>query len=76
MSVKDNVKTEKAVKSNGFFSFFKDVKAEVKKITWPSKDEAKKAFAAVMAFTLMYTILVGAFDSIFKKLFDIILNLK
>lgn len=76
MSVKDNAKTEKTVKSNGLFSFFKDVKVEVKKITWPSKDETKKAFAAVMIFTLMYTILVGGMDSIFEKLLQMILSLK
>jgi preprotein translocase subunit SecE len=76
MSVKDNVKTEKAVKSNGLVSFFKDVKSEIKKITWPSKDETKKAFVAVMVFTLMYTILVGGMDSIFEKLLQAILKLK
>jgi preprotein translocase subunit SecE len=76
MSVKDNAKNEKAVKGNGLISFFKDVKAEVKKITWPSKDETKKAFVAVMVFTLMYTILVGGMDSIFEKLLQAILKLK
>lgn len=76
MSVKDNVKNEKAVKGNGLISFLKDVKAEVKKITWPSKDETKKAFVAVMVFTLMYTILVGGMDSIFEKLLQAILKLK
>lgn len=76
MSVKDNVKTEKAVKGNGLVGFLKDVKAEIKKITWPSKDETKKAFVAVMVFTLMYTILVGGMDSIFEKLLQAILKLK
>lgn len=76
MSVKDNVKTEKAIKKNGLIGFFKDVKTEVKKITWPSKDETKKAFVAVMGFTLMYTILVGGLDFIFSRLFDIIFKLK
>lgn len=76
MSVKDNAKTEKAVKNNGLFSFFREVKGEVKKITWPSKDETKKAFIAVIAFTLMYTILVGGFDFIFDNLFKMILKLK
>jgi len=76
MSAKNNVKTEKTVKSNGLLSFFKEVKIEVKKITWPSKSETKKAFVAVLAFTLMYTILVGGLDSIFSSLFKMILNLK
>ncbi len=76
MSVKDNAKTEKAVKNNSLFGFFREVKMEVKKITWPSKDETKKAFTAVVIFTLMYTILVGGFDSIFSNLFKLILNVK
>lgn len=76
MSVKNNAKTEKTVKNNGLFGFFREVKAEVKRITWPSKDETKKAFIAVIVFTLMYTILVGGLDFIFENLFKIILKLK
>jgi preprotein translocase subunit SecE len=49
---------------------------EVKKITWPSKDETKKAFVAIITFTLMYTILVGGLDTIFEKLLQAILKLK
>ena len=76
MSVKNNARTEKTIKSNGLFGFFREVKAEVKKITWPSKDETKKAFVAIIVFTLMYTILVGGLDFIFESLFKIILKLK
>ena len=76
MSVKNNAKTEKTIKNNGLISFFREVKAELKRITWPSKDETKKAFIAVVLFTLMYTILVGGLDFIFESLFEIILKLK
>ena len=76
MSAKNNAKTEETIKKNGLVGFFTEVKAEVKRITWPSKDETKKAFIAVMVFTLMYTILVGGLDFIFKSLFEIILKLK
>jgi preprotein translocase subunit SecE len=76
MSVKNNAKIEKTIKSNGFFDFFREVKSEVKRITWPSKDETKKAFVAVIVFTLMYTILVYGLDSIFQSLLNIILKLK
>lgn len=75
MSVKNNVKTEKTV-NNSFVSFFKEVKLEVKKITWPSKDETKKAFVAIITFTLMYTALVGGLDFIFGRLLDMVLKLK
>jgi len=76
MSAKNNAKTEKTIKSNSLIGFFREVKVEVKRITWPSKDETKKAFIAVIVFTLMYTILVGGLDFIFKSLFEIILKLK
>lgn len=76
MSVKNNPKTEKTIKNNSLFSFFGDVNKEIRRITWPSKDETKKAFVAVLVFTLMYTILVGGLDSIFENLFKIILKLK
>ena len=76
MSVKNNSKTEKTIKNNGLVVFLKEVKTELKRITWPSKDETKKAFVAVIIFTLIYTILVGGLDFIFKSLFEIILKLK
>lgn len=76
MSGKNEIKTEKAVKKNGLFGFFREVKAEVKRITWPSKDETKKAFVAVVIFTLIYIVLVSGFDFIFKNLFEMILKLK
>ena len=76
MSAKNEAKTEKAVKKNGLFGFFREVKAEVKRITWPSKDETKKEFVEVVIFTLIYILLVGGLDFIFKNLFEIILKLK
>ena len=76
MSANNDAKTEKTVKNNSLFGFFREVKAEVKRITWPSKDETKKAFVAVITFTLLYILLVGGFDFIFRNLFEIILKLK
>jgi preprotein translocase subunit SecE len=73
MSEKNNTKTGKAVQKN---SFFRDVKAEVKIITWPSKNETKKSLVAVLIFTLIYIILVGGLDFVFKNLFAMILKLK
>lgn len=76
MSATSNTKTKKAMNKNSLFGFFREVKAEVKRITWPSKDETKKALIAVLIFTLIYIMLVGGLDFIFKNLFGIILKLK
>ncbi|MGG7079640.1 preprotein translocase subunit SecE [Clostridium sardiniense] len=72
----NNVKTKKATSKGGVFKFFKDVKAEFKRITWPSKNETKKALIAVFGFAVVYIILVGGFDYIFQNLFEVVLKLK
>ena len=75
MTGKDNKSTTKVAtkkKSN----FFKGLAREFKIIKWPTKEEAKKAFAIVAAFTIAYIILVGVFDFAFQKLFEFILSFR
>ena len=44
MAVNENVNVKsKAFRQRMNSKFFKEVKAEVKRITWPSKDDIKKA---------------------------------
>ncbi|WP_066889819.1 preprotein translocase subunit SecE [Clostridium nigeriense] len=77
MAVKENVNLTKKTPSNGgIFNFFRGVKAEVKRITWPSKNETKKALIAVGVVVLIYIVLVGGLDYIFQNLFKFILNFK
>lgn len=60
----------------GIIGFFKGVKNEFKKIVWPSKEETKKAFIAVIGFAIIYVILVGGFDFIFQSFFEVVFKLK
>ena len=77
MAVKENVNLTKKTSGNGgLFNFFRGVKTEVKRITWPSKNETKKALIAVGVVVLIYVILVGGLDYIFSSLFKLIFNLK
>jgi len=76
MSGEKNIKAEKTVQKNGLVSFLMDVKNELSIITWPEKNEMKKSLVAVLVFTVIYIILVGGLDFIFKSLFEMILNLK
>ena len=76
MAVKENVNlTKKSPKKGGIFKFFREVKAEVKRITWPSKDDTKKALIAVGVVVLIYIVLVGGLDYIFTNLFKLIFKL-
>ena len=77
MAVKENVNlTKNSSDRGGLFKFFREVKAEVKRITWPSKNETKKALIAVGVVVLIYLVLVGGLDYIFQNLFEFILNFK
>lgn len=74
MAAKQNVNE----KSRGFglTNFFKGINGEVKRITWPSNEEAKKAIIAVIIFTVISVALVGAMDFVFKNLFELVFGLK
>ena len=75
MTGKDNKSTTK-VATKKKSSFFKGLAREFKIIKWPTKEEDKKAFAIVAAFTIAYIILVGVFDFAFQKLFEFILSFR
>lgn len=75
MAVKENVNlTKKTPGKGGLLKFFREVKAEVKRITWPSKSDTKKAIIAVGVVILLYIILVCGLDYIFQNLFEFIFN--
>lgn len=45
MAIKENVNVNintKTSEKRGLSKFFRELKAEVKRITWPSKDDTKK----------------------------------
>ena len=74
MAIKENVNINtKTSEKRGLSKFFRELKAEVKRITWPSKDDTKKALIAVVV--LIYIILVGGLDYIFTNLFKLIFKL-
>lgn len=66
---------ETTAKAVGPIQFLREVKAEVKRITWPSKEEAKKAIVAVFVVAILAIILVGSVDFVFKNLFEFIFKL-
>ena len=74
MAVNGKVKQKDSGKKKTNFS--REVKAEAKRITWPSKEDTKKAFWAVLGFTIISMILICVMDYGFSNLFYVILKLK
>lgn len=49
--------------------FFKDVKAELKKVTWPTKKQAIKNTIVVLIFLVVIGLLVFLLDLLFQGVF-------
>ena len=51
-----------------FVTFLTEVKGEVLKITWPTKDELRKATLVILGFVVVVAIIIGAMDIILQWL--------
>ena len=72
MAVDGNLKVKKKSNQKGIVNFFKELKAEAKRITWPSKKDIKKATIAVTSFSFLFVIFVGLLDYGFNNLYKLI----
>jgi len=72
MAVTGNVKEKKKSNQKGIVKFFKELKSEAKRITWPSKQDVKKATLAVASFSFLFVIFVGLLDYGFNNLYKLI----
>jgi len=51
-------------------NFLKEVKIELKNVTWPNRQETIKYTAIVVAGSLVVAIILGGFDLIFMELLE------
>jgi preprotein translocase subunit SecE len=58
-----------AGKIGQFFQFLRDVRNELRKVTWPTYDELKKATTVIVIFVTVLGIAIGLMDSLFQELF-------
>ncbi len=57
-----------------FQNYIRDVIQELKKVTWPTRDELKGATVTVIIFTLLSTAFVGAVDGMLGYIVRLILG--
>jgi preprotein translocase subunit SecE len=48
--------------------FLTDTRAEMKKVTWPTRDELVKATRMIVIFSVMLGVLIGWLDLILQKI--------
>lgn len=49
--------------------FLRDVRGEIRKVTWPTWDELKKATGVIIVFVIGLGLLIGLMDSLLQFVF-------
>ena len=55
-------------------SFFTEVIGELRKVTWPSRQEATRLTLMVLTLSIIIGIFLGLFDMLFARFFSILSN--
>ena len=63
-----------AKKENVIVKYLKETRAELKKVNWPSRQEATNLTLIIIVVTAFMALLLGLLDYIFAKLFELILG--
>ena len=60
-------------KPTGFFApvviYYKETREELKKVTWPSREESLRLTGVVLAVTVAFSLFLGGLDFVFLELF-------
>lgn len=74
-AAKPQTKKEKKQKTHKVRTFFKELRAEMKKITWFSKQDTLKSSALVIAIIVVFAVVLGLIDWGFGSLIALLGNL-
>ena len=55
-------------------TFLQEVIAELKKVTWPTRDETVKLTAVVIAISVIVGAFIGGLDSVFLRATSLLFN--
>ncbi len=57
-----------------FIEYLKDTRAEMKHVSWPTKDQTVSYTILVIILSVTVALFLGAFDAAFRKLLEIVLK--
>ena len=58
-----------------FVQYLKDVRSEMAKVSWPSRDEVVGATTLVVILSIMFSIVIKIFDMALSRVLGFLLNL-
>ena len=59
---------------NGLIRYFKETRAEIAKVTWPTRQEGMRLTAIVMVVTLISAAVLFGLDSLFSLLIGLLIQ--
>ena len=62
-----------AKKENAIVRYFKETRAELRKVNWPTRRQALNLTLIVMGVTVFMSVLLGVIDWLFAQLFALII---
>ena len=57
------------VMARGTATFVSEVQAEVKKVTWPDREQLKNATLVIIGFVLLMSVVIGVMDVVLQWIF-------
>ena len=61
-------KTEKEPRENAIVRTFREVRSEMKKVVWPTREETTRLTIVVIAISVVISLILFAADSVFQLL--------
>ncbi len=68
-------KTSKPSFGSRLKKFFKETKIELKKVTWPTKEQLIHNTGVIIVFIILITIILAVLDIAFGQLFNLLTNI-
>ena len=64
----------KTVKKAKATKFFKEIKSELKKVTWPTKEQLFHNTLVILSFVAITTVILFLCDTVFNRLLSLIIK--
>jgi len=61
-------------RENRLVRYLKEVRAEIRKVTWPSRPVARNLTIIVITVTVLASVVMGLLDFVFSRLFALIIS--
>ena len=65
---------KKASKELGIIRYLRETRAELRKVTWPTRKEALNLTYIVLGVTFGFALVLGVLDRVFSLIFQLILD--